>query len=108
MEFIMPNLTASNLISIGIALYLVVLGLAQLFTGKVYGKSFEKYTKESVEKYARPSGILSFLIGAIIILADFINIPAFNDSSRLIFYGIAFATAIIYIIVSITILKKNK
>ena len=108
MEFIIPDFTVSNIISLGLALYLAVTGLAQIFTGKVYGKGFEKYTKESVEKYARPAGILSFLVGAIIVLANFINIPAFGGSSRLIIYGAAFVTVLIYLVISLIVLKKSK
>lgn len=108
MEFILPTFTVATIISLGISLYLVTVGFMQILTGKVYGHSFEKYTTESVEKYARPAGIISFLIGAIIIFAQFIKISALGDSTKLILYGAALILLVLYLVVSLTILKKNK
>ena len=108
MEFILPTFTVSTIISLGLSLYLIVVGFMQIATGKVYGHSFEKYTVESVKKYARPAGILYFLIGTVIILAQFVKISAVGDSFRTICYGVAVALLVVYLIVSLCILKKSK
>lgn len=107
MEFILPTFTVSNIISLGIALYLAVLGFMQTFTGKVYGNRFERYTTESVKKYARPSGILLFLVGAIILFAQCVEFPT-SGSIKLVLYGIALALVLIYLIFSLVVLKKEK
>jgi len=57
-------------ISIAISAYLIIVGLATLFTGKVYtmGSSAAKYTEESLKKFTKPLG-LSNLVGGIGLLA---------------------------------------
>ena len=106
MEFITPTFNVSTIISLGLSLYLIVTGLIQLFTGKVFG-DYSRYTTESVEKYARPAGLLFFLVGALIVSANFINIPTLGDSTRLTLYGACCVALIIYVIISIIILKKK-
>ena len=107
MEFVLPTFTTATIVSLGISLYLAIKGLIQLFTGKVIGRNLDRYTAESVKRYARPAGIICFFIGTCVLVAEFIRIPSF-ESLRLTLYGVALALLVLYLIVALTILKKEK
>lgn len=107
MEFVLPTFTTATIVSLGISLYLAIKGLIQLFTGKAIGHNFDRYTAESVKRYARPTGIICFLIGTCVLFAEFVRIPSF-ESLRLTLYGTALGLLVLYLIVALAILKKEK
>ena len=58
------QLDFSTIITIVLVAYFLIIGIASLATGKVYGwKGITKYTDESVAKFARPYGLCEILAG---------------------------------------------
>ena len=90
------ELDFSTIISILFVGYFLVMGLACLFTGKVYGfgKSADKYTDESLAKFARPYGLVLIAVGIGLFLCDlylfigYKNIPAIVAGAVIVVAGL--------------------
>ena len=66
------NIGVGAILSIVVSVYFLIMGLASIVTGKVYGlgSSMSKYTDESIAKFARPYGGTLLLAGLGFTLAD--------------------------------------
>jgi len=84
-------------------------GLASIITGKVYlmGRSAEKYTDESLQKYARPYGLLNLISGLGLVLMPLLNGGLFKIGSYEVSTGVAVMVAALVICLIIGLTTRN-
>ena len=106
------ELNLSTIISILFVGYFVVIGLACIFTGKVYGfgKAAKDYTDESLAKFARPFGLAELLIGVAVALLDLYLVIGIKEMPLLIGGIVVAVLAVVIAGVSAgkTLVKKDK
>lgn len=98
--------------NMGITVVLFVLvilsGAYQVYTGKALGMSQDIYTKESLDKFARPAGMVQILLGVMAVIA----VLGINEvlNSWTIGAGIAgvIAAILVYFVMVKKILVKRK
>lgn len=71
-------MSITEIIFVMMGVYMVLKGLASLFTGKVYSTFSGKYTEESLARYARPLGCANLLIGAGIVAHNLVKTHLFT------------------------------
>lgn len=58
----------TDAITFAASVYLIIVGLITLFTGKTVGLKMDGYTKESIAKFARPCGAVTTLLGVSVLI----------------------------------------
>lgn len=86
----------------------VLMGGAGLITGTIVGVNTDKYTKESVEKLAKPQSILFILMGLTMVGTGLVEMKVLPVNLMTLFVGAIVVIAIADIFFIMTILQKKK
>ena len=107
------NVTSIVLLLVG--LYDLFAGLLGMIQGKIYinAKNYtNRYTEESLLRFARPFGLVNVLLGLSIAagslcnLRDFAPLSFFNNINRGAFYGVLAGLCVLAIVILVIAQKK--
>lgn len=111
-------MSGSNIISIAVmlfGLYYTVAGIMGMAQGKLYvnAKKFaNQYTEESLAQFARPMGLVSALLGVVIVLGSLFNLRTvfgltiFDTVKQPVFWGVMLALIVAAIVILVIARKK--
>lgn len=97
----------TDVIVIAAAAYLIITGLITLFTGKTVGLKMDGYTKDSIEKFARPCGGITTLLGASVLVFALGLRGTLSSTFTFVGLGAIVVFCVIYIFVMKKILVKT-
>ena len=108
-EFVKGNIGA--IVELVLVLMVVVEGLYQIISGRMlnYSNLIKRYTKESVDRFARPSGLVYLLVGVGIFLFAFgMDDGPFPGYVEWIGLAVMIISIIVYLLMSKMMLVKLK